>query len=188
MFESPAGTEPDVSRGPRSGRRRWNEGVEVTVQPLLAACVLVALARHVLGCPSRRPDRAGREPRAAIRPAPIERGVEVTAPAAPVAKSLESAGYPQRPVSACIHTSFCAYIPPRFTQAFCVTYCFGQVFECLSSSFISLNLYFFLSRQCVWVCVPTVPCSSHEGVPQELTPARLAPPEPTALLVVSVCV
>ena len=69
MSESPAVTGPGVVREPRSGRRRWNEGVDVTAQPLLAACVMVALARHVLGRPSRRPAR--REPRAAIRPAPV---------------------------------------------------------------------------------------------------------------------
>ena len=68
---------PGVSRGPLSGRRLWDEGLEVTVQPLLAACVVVALARHVLGCPSRRPDRAGREQLAAIRLAPMRRRARV---------------------------------------------------------------------------------------------------------------
>ena len=58
MSESPAVTGP--VREPRSGSRRWNEGVDVTAQPLLAARVMVALARQVLGRPSRRPAR--REP------------------------------------------------------------------------------------------------------------------------------
>ena len=73
MSNSPAGTEPGVSCGPLSGLLRWDEGVEVDVQPLLVACVMVALARHVLGCPSRLSDRAGRKPLAAIRPAPVRR-------------------------------------------------------------------------------------------------------------------
>ena len=61
---------------------------------LLAACVKVALARHLLECPNRLPDRVGRQPQAAILPAP---GEEVTAPA-------ESAGYQQRQAAACIQT------------------------------------------------------------------------------------
>ena len=64
-------TSTPVSHHCRAGRetrgRRWDEGVKVTVQLLLAACVMVVLARHVLGCPSGGPDRALREPRAASR-------------------------------------------------------------------------------------------------------------------------
>ena len=35
------------------------------MQPLLAACVMVAQARHFLGCPGRLPGWARREPQAA---------------------------------------------------------------------------------------------------------------------------
>ena len=43
---------------PWFGRRRWDEGVEVTAP---APSVIVAPARHALGCPSRRQERVGRE-------------------------------------------------------------------------------------------------------------------------------
>ena len=68
---APAVTGPGVSREHRFSRRLWDEGVEVTASSSLPRA-LVALVRHVLGCPSRLPDRAGREPLAAILPAPVK--------------------------------------------------------------------------------------------------------------------
>ena len=70
-----------------------------------------------MGFPSHQ-DRAGREPRAAMRG---NKGVVVAAADAPAAKSLEPAGYPQRQAAACIQTradATCVVcVPPSLPQS-----------------------------------------------------------------------
>ena len=75
LSESPAGNGPGVSREPRSGRHRWDEGVWVSEPASTAAYLMVDLARHEIwhrwAIRVAGPYRPGREPRAAIRPAPV---------------------------------------------------------------------------------------------------------------------
>ena len=103
----------------KSRQKSKGEGKYFALFTLVA---LAVIGPPPIGCPSRQPGPTGREPQRWTGRRRRGATVNVASPAAPAAKSLESAGNSRHRVAACIQAHICSCVA---CMAVCVCVCFG---------------------------------------------------------------